>query len=179
MRNIVLMLCLATLLSCCIGCESKIVQAVFQEQELSENYALEDGVTCTSPEMIDGDMNTVGKAPFPERTRGRIVYGAFPNAEVEITLPEKKSIHRIVVYSESLEDFKVLALTGPGDNWEQLAEIDSNKEKRVEIKVSTTTDKIKIRARGKASSADDGSINTVRVAEPEIQEIELYGFASN
>jgi len=29
--------------------------------ELSENYALADGVKCTSPEMADGNLNTAGK----------------------------------------------------------------------------------------------------------------------
>jgi len=178
MRNIILILFLVAMVVCLIGCESKLVQAVFQEQEWSENYALEDGVTCTSPDMIDGSIGTVGRAPFPERIVGRTVYGAFPNAEVEITFPEKKSIHKIVIHSEKLEDFKVLALTGPGENWDLLAEIDSNKEKMVVIKASAMTNKIKIRARGIPSSAGDGSLHSIKVAEPEIQEIEIYGYAA-
>ena len=179
MRRIILLLCFVPILVCLIGCESPLVQAVFQEQEWSENYALADGVICTSPEMIDGDINTIGRAAFPERISGRTVYGAFPNAEVEITLPEKKSIHKIVIHSENLGSFKVLASDMATQDWKIIEEVDKSDLKDFVIRTSLVTDKIMIRARGLASSAGDGNINTVRVAEPEIKEIELYGFAGN
>ena len=166
------------------ACQGGVFQTLFREQEWSENYALADGVRCTSPEMIDGDVNTVGEAAFPEGVRGRTVYGAFPNAEVEITLPEKKSIRKIVIRSDDLKSFDVLASAGR-DDWKLITEFDNNKETDITIRTSVVTDRIKIRARGKASfdgtkrSVVQGALMTTRsasIAEPEIREVELYGF---
>ena len=39
------------------GCQSKALQMLIEPQELF-NYALTEGVTCTSSEMIDGDLET-------------------------------------------------------------------------------------------------------------------------
>ncbi len=186
MRKIALVLFLTSILICLAGCESPLMQALFQEQEWSENYALADGVTCTAMEMIDGDMDTVGATVFPERVQGRTIYGAFPNAEAEVTLPEKKSIHKIVIHSEDLDRFDVLASVGEGgqeDDWKLIKEFSNNKGKEIVIKTSVVTNKIKIRARGISSRSGtelnrrDGFLGTSRtVREPEIQEIELYGF---
>ncbi|MDE0088580.1 MAG: hypothetical protein OXU23_22855, partial [Candidatus Poribacteria bacterium] len=35
---------------------------IFSAQEWSDNYALMDGVQSTSPEMIDGNLETIGEA---------------------------------------------------------------------------------------------------------------------
>ena len=35
---------------------------IFKAQEWSENYALMDGVQSTSPETIDGNLETIGEA---------------------------------------------------------------------------------------------------------------------
>ena len=43
------------------GCQSKALQMLIEPQELY-NYAAMEGVTCTSPEMIDGDVKTKGYA---------------------------------------------------------------------------------------------------------------------
>lgn len=160
------------------ACESPLFQKLFKEQEWSENYALEDGVRCTAPEMVDGDINTTGKAVFPEGVYGRTVYGAFPSAEVDIILPEKKSIRKIVIRSEELEDFSVLESSyGMEGEWKLIKELNNNKEKVVEIRTSVVTDKIKIRARGKTKFESGGRFTrTYSFTEPEIQEIELYGF---
>ena len=181
-------LCLASFLLILLAlsaCQSPLFQALFQEQEWSENYVLADGVRCTAPEMIDGDVNTVGSATFPESVHGRTVYGAFPSAEAEIVLPEKRSIRKIVIRSEALSSFSILAFTGGRDNWKLIKEFDNNTEKEIVIRTSVVTDKIKIRARGRSSfegtdrAVVHGGIMTMRSAkieEPEIQEIELYGF---
>jgi hypothetical protein len=185
MRKIVLILYLASILVGLLGCESAFFQKVFQEQEWSENYVLADGVECTSPEMIDGDANTVGSTVFPERVHGRTVYGGFPSAEAVVTLPEKKSIRKIVIRSEDLSSFEVLASTSERGDWKLIKEFDNNKEKEIAIRTSVVTDKIKIRARGKSTfegsqrAVVHGTIVPVRsstIAEPKIQEIELYGF---
>jgi hypothetical protein len=170
---------------CLVGCESGFFKAIFQEQEWSENYALADGVECTSPEMIDGDIITAGATVFPEKVYGKTIYGAFPSAEAEVTLPEKKSIRKIVIHSEQLNSFDVLACTGGEMDWKLIKEFDNNMEKEIVIRTSVITDKIKIRARPKSSfegterAVVHGGITTIRsskVEEPEIQEIELYGF---
>jgi hypothetical protein len=187
MRKTILLLYLASISMGLAGCGSPVFQAIFQEQEWSENYALADNAKCTSPEMIDGDVNTAGKTVFPEKVYGRTVYGAFPSAEAEITLPEKKSIRKIVVYSEDLTTFEVLASVGGREDWKLIEEFEKNTEKVIVIRTSVVTDKIKLRVRAKSSfegterGVIDGRVTVLRtskVAEPEIQEIELYGFKS-
>ena len=170
------------------ACQGPLFQNLFGEQEWSENYALADGAKCTSPEMIDGDLNTSGKTVFPEKVYGRTVYGGFPSAEAEITLPEKKPIRKIVIYSQDLSKFEVLASTGEKGEWQLIKEFDNNSEKQIVIRTSVFADKIKIRARAKTAPAEGvergvvrGAIVTLRTRsaqEPEIEEIELYGFKS-
>lgn len=158
------------------ACQSPLVQSLFQEQEWSENYALADGVRCTSPEMIDGDVNTAGITVLPEGVRGRTIQGTYPNAEAEVTLPEKKNIRKIVIRSEKLDSFKVMACIGHEGDWETIQEFDSNKETEIVIRTSVFTDRILVRAR--PESTPTGGIRTFRMTAPEIQEIELYGFKS-
>ena len=185
MQKIVLVLCLVSIFICLIGCKSSFFQAIFQEQQWSENYALADGVECTSPEMIDGDLITAGATVFPEKVYGKTIYGAFPSAEAEVTLPEKKSIRKIVIYSEDLNSFQILASIDGKDDWKLIKEFDNNAETEIVIRTSIVTDKIKIRARAQSSfegterAVVHGGIRTIRsskVKEPEIQEIEFYGF---
>ena len=184
-RRILAILLSASILLTLAACQSQLFQTLFKEQEWSENYALADGVRCTSPEMIDGDVNTAGKTVFPERVYGKTVYGAFPSAEVEVTLPEKKSIRKIVIRSEDLSTFQVLASVDRKDDWKLIEEFDNNTEKEIVIRTSVVTDKIKIRARaeskfeGTERAIVHGGVMTMRsskISEPEIQEIELYGF---
>ena len=167
---------LASVLLSLTACQSPLVQSLFEEQEWSENYALADGVRCTSPEMIDGDVNTAGITVFPEGVHGRTVQGAYPNAEAEVTLPEKKNIKKIVIRSEKLDYFKVMACIGGEGDWKTIQEFDNNKEKEIIIRTSVFTDRIMIRARPEGTPT--GGIRTFRMTAPEIQEIELYGFKS-
>jgi hypothetical protein len=139
------------------------------EQKWSENYASTEGVKCTAPEMTDGNIYTVGKFVFP---------GGTPDAEVEIILPEKKSLYKIVIYNRDLRDFTILASMGAGDNWQIIKKVDNNKEEKVIIRTSVTADKLKIRARGNRGerlSAMPGS-RLFELVSPEIKEIELYGY---
>jgi len=186
-RKMWLISLLAFILSLTLAaCQGPLFQNLFKEQEWSENYALADGAKCISPEMIDGDLNMAGKTVFPEKVYGRTVYGAFPSAEAEITLPEKKSIRKIVIYSQDLSKFEVLASTGEKGDWQLIKEFDSNTEKQIVIRTSVFTDKIKIRARAKTAPAEGVergvvrgeivSLRTRSAQEPEIEEIELYGF---
>lgn len=178
---IIFLLCLTI-----ISCGSPLGQMLFKEQEWSENYALEDGVRCTAPEAVDGDLNTKGKAVFPEGVYGRPVIGAFPNAEVMITLPKKRTINKIVIHSDDLSDFRVMASAGGKEgqeNWKLIKEFSNNSQKEIVIRTSVHTDKILIRARGKAPIETTESVRVLggivtsrKIIEPEIKEIELYGF---
>ena len=71
-------LCAAALF---FGCQSKVLQMLIEPQEYY-NYAVTEGVTCTSPEMIDGDVKTRGYAD------GRWIH---------LNLPTRKAIHRITI----------------------------------------------------------------------------------
>ena len=64
-----------------LGCQSKALQMLIEPQELY-NYAVTEGVTCTSPGMIDGDIKTKGYAD------GRWIH---------LNLPTQKAIHRITI----------------------------------------------------------------------------------
>ena len=168
------------------ACGSQLFQTLFKEQEWSENYALAEEVKCTAWEMIDGDVDTAGSTVFPERVQGRTVFGAIPSAEAEVILPEKKSIHKIVIRSENLDSFKILVSIGDRDEWKLIKEFDNNTEKEIVIRTSVLTDKIKVRARGKTIHTGSGeravvsgrvvTLRNIEIVEPEIQEIELYGF---
>jgi hypothetical protein len=135
-------------------------------QEWSENYALGDGVQCTVPEMIDGNVGTVGK-PIAHSEGNAL----FPYAEVEIVLPEKKAINRIVIYNRGLKTFKILAPIGEGDNWQIVKRVRKNTKEDVDIRMSVVTDRIKIRA-----DVDSLIGPHHEFVPPDIGEIELYGF---
>jgi len=164
------------------SCGGLFSQKLLKEQQWSENYALADGVQSTSPEMIDGDLNTIGKASFPERGAGE----ASPNAEVLIILPERKTISKIVIYSDDLPNFRVLAsvgMVGGKDDWKLIQEFTNNKQKEIVIRTSVQTDKILVRIKGrlplestKSTRVLGGVVRTRTLLEPEIKEIELYGF---
>ncbi len=155
-------------------------------QEWSENYALLPGVTATPPEMIDGNPRTKGQTTFPEGASGAFGVSAF--SEAVGRLPEKKSIHRIVIHSDDLLAFDLMADKGNG--FVIIKEIKSAKSSPIEINVSTMTDGIKLRVRKTIGDAAlqrrraarggfgrGGQRGTQRAAA-EIAEIELYGFAS-
>jgi len=147
MRKVALILCFILISMYLAGCESAFFQTIFQEQEWSQNYALAE--------------------------------------EVEVTLPEKKSIRKIVIRSEDLSTFDVLASMGEKEGWKLVKEFEKNTEKEIVIRTSVVTDKIKIRARGKESFEGTEraivhggvmALRSAKITEPEIQEIELYGF---
>jgi len=168
------------------SCSGQLSERIFKEQEWSGNYALADGVKSNVPEMIDGNLETSGKAVFPDGVYGKQVFGAFPNAEAMITLLEKKNISKIVIYSDDLSDFKVMASAGGEEgkeNWMLIKEFSNNRQKEITIRTSVMTNKILIRARGKApiDSTEStrvlgGVITSRKISEPEIKEVELYGF---
>ncbi len=181
---VLLFVCLLSISAC-----SKVIS----KQEWSENYALMDGVRSTSPEMIDGNLKTLGKTLFPVETQN--LYGATPASEVIITLPKKRKISRMVVHSRNLKTFDVLADKGGGTgdriNWKLVGEVKSVQKNPIDISLRTVfpTERIRVRI---LSTSDDAELRRMhrartgggrghgahRRAAGEIFEVELYGFQS-
>ena len=153
-------------------------------QEWSENYALADGVEANDPAFIDGDLNTMGKSRFPTESVDNL---QFPLSEALITLPERKSIHRIIIHSPNLQIFDIMARDESG-GWEKIKEVKSNKKDVIDLRLSVITDGIRIRVRRTSDDASERRKNTMRGggmiwirgnirASADISEIELYGYA--
>ena len=176
-------LCFSTTL---IGCS-----ALFSEQEWSENYALMEGVQASSPQMIDGKLNTVGETTFPASTEGFM--GANAASQVIVTLPEKKVIRRIVIHSDNLSSFDIYADKGSiavDADWQLIKDVKSVKQSPIQISllIPFPTDRIRLRVLG---TKDDALLNRQqrarsggfrgwntgnRRAAAKIREIELYGY---
>jgi hypothetical protein len=164
--------------------------ALFSEQEWSENYALMEGVQATSPQMIDGKLNTIGETTFPAGSQGFI--GANPASQVIVTLPEKKIIRRIIVHSDNLSEFDIYADKGSiavDADWQLIKDVRSVKENPIKISllVPFPTDRIRLRVLGtkddallsrqeRARSGGRGWNIGSRRAVGKIREIELYGY---
>lgn len=153
------------------GCKAGFMGALVAPQEWSENYALLDGATCTVPAMADGNLETVGTA-----NRDWIV----------ITLPTRKSIHRIVIRETNIEDLIVYESIGGEGEWKRINKINNNRKSTIDIRVSVVTDAIRFKI---GETSDDKrvagefsyQVNRVRNRQvkrgyPTAQEIELYGF---
>ena len=176
------LLCFAAMLT---GCA-----ALFSEQEWSENYALMEGVQSTSPQMIDGKLNTVGETSFPASTEGFM--GANAASQVIITLPEKKTIRRIVIHSDNLSAFDIYADKGSiavDADWQLIKDVKSVKmspfqisllipfpTNRIRLRVLGTKDDALLNRQQRARSAGRGWNTGNRRAAAKIREIELYGY---
>ena len=168
-----------------IGCS-----ALFSEQEWSDNYALMEGVQSTSPQMIDGKLNTVGETTFPASTEGFM--GANAASQVVITLPEKKVVRRIVIHSDNLSAFDIYADKGSiavEADWQLIKDVKSVKQSpfKVSLLIPFPTNRIRLRVLGtkddallnrqqRARSAGRGWNTGNRRAAAKIREIELYGY---
>ena len=164
--------------------------ALFSEQEWSENYALMEGVSATSPQMIDGKLNTIGETTFPAGSQGFI--GANPASQVVITLPEKKTVRRIVIHSDNLSEFDIYADKGSiavDADWQLIKDVRAVKENPIKISllIPFPTDRIRLRVLGtkddallsrqeRARSGGRGWNIGSRRAVGKIREIELYGY---
>lgn len=143
---------------------------LFAPQQLSENYALAARVESNAPEVIDGDISTIS-------SETRII----------ISLPEKKSIRKIVIYNPNISNFILYESTGGEGEWKIIKSIKGNTLSKVVIDTQVTTDRIRMFVTDTRGSriADpgtlrdfDGNINEFSRqvdALPQIQEIELYG----
>ena len=168
-----------------IGCS-----ALFSQQEWSDNYSLLEGTSATSPQMIDGNLNTIGETTFPAGTD--TAFGSNPASEVIITLPEKKVIRRIVIYSDTLKTFDIFADQGSisvEQDWKLIKEVKSVKSSLIEIpvlvpiptnrirlRVLSTTDDAGLKRSQRARSRGRNQFGQNRRAQAKIKEIELYGY---
>ena len=155
------------------GCQSKALQMLIEPQELY-NYAVTEGVTCTSPEMIDGDAKTRGYAD------GRWIH---------LNLPTQKAIHRITINGTNIINAMIYEkLEGEG-RWRAILQIQNNQSPVIKMRVSSgvVTDAIRIYISGttddekKASQYDPrrgAIVPQMTLGRAFIHELEVYGFVS-
>jgi hypothetical protein len=140
-------------------------------QELSENYSLLPGVECDAPEVVDGDLNTISN-----------------NTRIVISLPEKKSIRRIVINNTNISNFILYEYQGKEGDWKIINSFKGNTQPKIVVNTQVITDKIRIfisDTRGnkfvgpgvvKDDSGFNRKVDSQLDSPPETQEIELYGF---
>ena len=169
------------------GCAG--LQGFSAEQQWSNNYALADGARANDPAIIDGNVRTVGQSQYVEST-GDMVMSFGSQSESIITLPEPKSLHRVVIHSPNLLAFDVWTTDSQG-RWEKIKEVESNKKKIIDLRFNRTvyTSGVKIRVRRTSDDAGQRRKNVQNVrgwqvysgkvnAPAKIAEVELYGFVS-
>ncbi|MYG08544.1 hypothetical protein F4054_21845 [Candidatus Poribacteria bacterium] len=154
------------------GCQSKALQMLIEPQELY-NYAVTEGVTCTAPEMIDGDVKTRGYAD------GRWIH---------LNLPTQKAIHRITINGTNIINAMIYEkLEGEG-RWRAILQIQNNESPVIKTRFSgVVTDAIRIYISGttddekKASQYDPrrgAIVPQIKLGRAFIHELEVYGFVS-
>lgn len=197
-NNFFILLSLLCICAFMIGCS-----ALFSEQEWSENYALLDGTKSTSLLATDGNMETIGHAQARERAKGagRIA------PEVTITLPEKKLIRKVIIYSDNIKKFNLYVDKGGSalsdTDWHLIKEVQTVKKgvaiipvfhlhptDKVKLVVIGTTDDASLsrqqnasRLTNLANSSRDGTtgisgFRRVRAAA-KIREIEIFGYKTD
>ena len=154
------------------GCQSKVLQMLIEPQELY-NYAVTEGVTCTSPEMIDGDVKTRGYAD------GRWIH---------LNFPTQKAIHRITINGTNIINAMIYEkLEGEG-RWRAIMQIQNNESPVVKMRFSAVvTDAIRIyisgttddeKAPGRFDPRRGAIVPQIKLGRPFIHELEVYGFVS-
>ena len=169
------------------GCAG--IQGFSAEQQWSNNFVLADGVRANDQAIIDGNVRTVGQSQYVEST-GDMVMSFGSQSESIVTLPEPKSLHRVVIHSSNLQAFDIWTTDSQG-RWEKIKEVESNKKKIIDIRLNRTvfTSGVKIRVRRTSDDAGQRRRNVQNVrgwrsfsgkinAPAKISEIELYGFVS-
>ena len=168
----------------CLG-----LQGFSAEQQWSSNFVLVEGVRANDPAIIDGNVRTVGQSQYVEST-GDMITSYSSQSESIITLPDPKSIHRVIIHSPNLQAFDIWTTDSQG-RWEKIKEVESNKKKIIDIRLNRTvyTSGIKIRVRRTSDDAGQRRKNVQNIrgwrnysgkinAPAKISEVELYGFVS-
>lgn len=155
-----------------LGCQSKVLRMIFEPQELY-NYAVTEGVTCTSPEMIDGDAKTRGYAD------GRWIH---------LNLPTQKAIHRITIRGTNIINAMIYEKLEGDGRWRAILQIQNNDSPVLEMRFSgVVTDAIRIYISGttddekRASQYDPrrgAIVPQMTLGRAFIHELEVYGFVS-
>lgn len=165
--------CIPLLVVSCFaaGCKAGFMSALVAPQEWSNNYSLLEGATCTVPEMIDGNLETLGVS------KGHCIV---------VTLPTRKPIHRIVIRETNFEDLIIYESIGGEGEWKRIDKIKNKRQSTIDLRVSVVTDAIRIRVGGTFDderiagqySYQFGAVRNrqVKRGAPVAQEIELYGF---
>ena len=155
-----------------LGCQSQILQMLFEPQEFY-NYAVTEGVTCTAPEMIDGDVKTRGYAA------GRWIH---------LNLPTKRAIHRITIRGTNITSCMIYEkLEGEG-RWRAIKQVQNNEGSLIRMRVSgVVTDAIRVYISGttddtkKAGQWDPrrgAIVSPIVLGRAFVHEIEVYGLVS-
>lgn len=196
--RVTLLIFLFSLVVLTTGCH-----VLLSEQEWSENYTQLDGTMATSPQMIDGNLNTVGETQAFSGPQYIYMGGG---SEVIITLPEKKSIRKLVIHSDNVKKFNLYADKGGtalnNTDWQLIKEVKSVKSYPLEVPIlyAFPTDRLRLVV---LDTSDDASlwrqekarmytnpnqmIQNVfggrlgafrRSATGRISEIEIYGYKS-
>ena len=154
------------------GCQSKALQMLIEPQELY-NYAVTEGVTCTSPEMIDGDVKTKGYAQ---------------RRWIHLNLPTQKAIHRITIHGTNIINAMVYEkLEGEG-RWRAIQQIQNNESPIIKMRFSgVVTDAIRIYISGTTDDEKQANrydprrgavVPQIKLGRAFIHELEVYGFVS-
>ncbi len=149
--------------------------AVFSNSQLTNDYAPIAGLICSSPEMVDGDMDTSdlvyieGTIGVGNRNRGiNTLQLNSPVAHLisptTVQLSKRSEVGMVVLYAEDLVDFNVLAKVG--EEWKELQRFRNNRRKRIVVTTPVVTDTIRIIA----IKGHIGSKNP----RPSIREIQVY-----
>ena len=166
--NILILICACIMIS---GCQSPALQMIFEPQEW-ENLAIAEGVTCNSPKMIDGNHKTVGYAD------GRWI---------NLTLPERKTIHRIIIRGTNITDAVVYQQIQGGRKWQAILEIKNNRGPAIEARMNTVTKALRIfvsatkddaRRPPQFSTKYGGIVSRKAIGKAYAKEVEVYGFKS-
>ena len=154
------------------GCQSKVMQMLIEPQEYY-NYAVTEGVTCTAPEMIDGDVKTRGYAD------GRWIY---------LNLPTRKAIHRITIRGTNIINAMIYQKLDGEGRWKAILQVQNNESPVIQTRVNgVVTEAIRIYISGttddekKASQYDPrrgAVVPQIKLGRPFAHEIEVYGFVS-
>lgn len=152
-----------------VGC------TMFSNSQPTGDYVPINGLICSSPEMVDGDLKTsdlvyiggdmsVGKSNKGISAMQLNSPVAHLVAPTTVQLPKRSEVGMVVFYAEDLVDFVVLAKVG--EEWKELQRFRNNRRRRIVVTTPVVTDVIRVIAiRGHIGSKNP---------RPSIQEIQIY-----
>ncbi len=154
-----------------LGCQSKAIQMLIEPQEW-ENLSIGRGVICSSLEMIDGDLKSVGYAS------GR---------RIDITLPTQRTIHKIRIRGTNISNAVVYHQLKGNKRWQALLEVKNNIGPDIEMRLGKVVQALRIFVTGtqddkrkapQYSPRYGGIVPRRTLGKPYIHELELYGLKS-